>query len=102
MGGLSNRAAWSLHEVRQRLEAGEELSTLEQTLDAGGWRLGATIHRLKKEFELPILSYRRQGFGKVAFYRLVKCMHQSAQADIFEKNGFPPENLGIRGQHGDQ
>lgn len=83
MGGLSNKQAWSLHEVKQRLEAGEELSTLAQTLNAGGWRLAANIHKLKKEENLPILSYKRKGFGKVAFYRLVKCMHQTNQADIF-------------------
>ena len=83
MGGLSNKAAWTAHEVKQRLEAGEELSTLTQTLDAGGWRLSAIIHRLKKDFDLPVLSYTRKGFGRVAFYRLVKCMHQTAQGDIF-------------------
>ncbi|MCX7104816.1 MAG: hypothetical protein NTU70_06010 [Methylococcales bacterium] len=82
-GGLSNKKAWGLHEVKQRLEAGEELSTLAQTLNAGGWRLAANIHKLKKEENLPILSYKRKGFGKVAFYRLVKCMHQTNQTDIF-------------------
>jgi len=82
MGGLSNKAAWSAHEVKQRLEAGEELSTLKQTLDAGGWRLSAVIHRLKKN-GLPVLSYQRKGFGKVAFYKLVQCMHQVQQVDIF-------------------
>jgi hypothetical protein len=82
-GGLFNKQAWTAHEVKQRLEAGEELSTLKQTLNSGGWRLSATIHKLKKEFGLPVLSYQREGFGKVAFYRLVKCMHQSNQVDIF-------------------
>lgn len=83
MGGLANKQAWSLHEVKQRLENGEELSTLGQTLNAGGWRLAANIHKLKKELNLPILSYKRKGFGKVAFYRLVNCMHQTNQVDIF-------------------
>jgi|GEM_PF-6413870 len=84
MGGLSNKAAWTANEVMQRLEAGEELSTLTQTLDAGGWRLAATIHKLKRDLNLPILRYQRKGFGRVAFYRLVKCMHQANQGDIFD------------------
>lgn len=84
-GGLSNQQAWGLHEVKQRLEAGEELSTLQQTLNAGGWRLAATIHKLKKDFGLPILSYTRKGFGRVAFYRIVECMFQSSKVDIFGK-----------------
>lgn len=82
MGGLANKSSWTAHEVKQRLERGEELSTLEQTLDAGGWRLSATIHQLKRE-GLPILSYKRAGFGRVAFYRLVRCLHQVGQLDIW-------------------
>jgi hypothetical protein len=95
MGGLLNKSAYTAREVRQRLEAGEELSTLTQTLDAGGWRLAAVIHKLKRDFKLPIISYRRKGFGRVAFYRLVRCMHQVAQVDIFEQSGDPKAaNLG--------
>lgn len=95
MGGLSNKSAWTAHEVKQRLEAGEELSTLKQTIDAGGWRLSAAIHVLKRDFKLPIISYRRKGFGRVAFYRLVRCMHQTAQEDIFEQSSHPQAtNLG--------
>jgi hypothetical protein len=95
MGGLSNKSAWTAHEVKQRLEAGEELSTLKQTIDAGGWRLSAVIFALKRDFKLPIISYRRKGFGRVAFYRLVRCMHQTAQGDIFEQSGHPQAaNLG--------
>jgi hypothetical protein len=87
MGGLANKEAWSIHEVKQRLEAGEELSTLKQTLDSGGWRLSAAIHKLKRDFKLPIVSYRREGFGKCAFYRLLRCMYQSGQLDIFGQGG---------------
>lgn len=87
MGGLANKEAWSIHEVKQRLEAGEELSTLEQTLDSGGWRLSAAIYKLKREFNLPIVSYRREGFGRCAFYRLLRCMYQSEQLDIFGQGG---------------
>lgn len=83
MGGLSNKEEWTTHEVKQRLEAGEELSTLGQTHDSGGWRLAATICYLKKKEDLPVLSYKRKGFGRCAFYRLVRCMYQPAQADIF-------------------
>ena len=90
MGGLANKEKWTAHEVRQRLEAGEELSTLEQTLDAGGWRLSATVYYLKKKFELPVLSYRRKGFGRCAFYRLVRCMYQPSQVDIFGGGGRQP------------
>jgi hypothetical protein len=87
MGGLANKDAWSIHEVKQRLEAGEELSILEQTLDSGGWRLSAAIHKLKRDLKLPIVSYRREGFGRCAFYRLLRCMYQSRQLDIFEQGG---------------
>lgn len=87
MGGLANKEAWSIHEVKQRLEAGEELSTLEQTFDSGGWRLSAVICKLKREFNLPIVSYRRKGFGRCAFYRLLRCMYQTGQLDIFEQGG---------------
>ena len=83
MGGLANKQAWSLHEVKQRLEAGEELSTLGQTINSGGWRLAASVYKLKKEFGLIILSYRRAGFGKCAFYRIVACLHETNQTDIF-------------------
>jgi hypothetical protein len=95
MGGLSNKSAWSLHEVQQRLESGEELSTLQQTNDAGGWRLSATIHQLKKE-GLPIASYRREGFGKCAFYKILPCMYQASQTDIFGGTSGSPQaaNLG--------
>jgi hypothetical protein len=89
MGGLANKAKWTIDEVRQRLATGEELSTLKQTKDAGGWRLSATIHQLKKE-GLPIVSYRREGFGRCAFYRLVRCMYQPAQVDIFGGGGGNP------------
>jgi hypothetical protein len=89
MGGLANKEKWTIHEVKQRLEAGEELSTLEQTNDAGGWRLSATICTLKKE-GLPVLSYRREGFGRCAFYRLARCMYQPAQVDIFGGGGGNP------------
>ena len=87
MGGLSNKQAWTAEQVRQRLEAGEELSTLGQTIDAGGWRLSAAICYLKKKFNLPIASYTREGFGRCAFYRLLPCMHQPGQIDIFEQGG---------------
>ncbi len=87
MGGLVNKEAWSIHEVKQRLESGEELSTLGQTLDSGGWRLSASIHKLKRDFQLPIVSYRREGFGRCAFYRLLRCMYEFGQLDIFEQGG---------------
>jgi hypothetical protein len=95
MGGLANKEKWTKDEVKQRLEDGEELSTLEQTKDAGGWRLSATIHQLKKE-GLPIASYRREGFGKCAFYRLLPCMYQASQTDIFGGMSRSPQaaNLG--------
>jgi hypothetical protein len=83
MGGLANKSNWSTHEVRQRLENGEELSTLGQTLDSGRWRLAATIEYLKKECCPPIVSYRRKGFGRCAFYKLLPCIYQTQQTDIF-------------------
>lgn len=93
MGGLANKGKWTAHEVKQRLEAGEELSTLGQTHDSGGWRLSATICALKKE-GLPVLSYRRKGFGKCAFYKLARCMYQPAQVDIFGGGGGNPRTEG--------
>ncbi len=90
MGGLANKEKWTAHEVKQRLEAGEELSTLGQTNDCGGWRLAATIDYLIKRDGLPILSYTRKGFGRCAFYRLVRCMYQPAQDDIFSGGGGNP------------
>jgi hypothetical protein len=95
MGGLANKSAWTAQEVKQRLEAGEELSTLQQTISAGGWRLSATIHKLKKE-GLPIASYQREGFGKCAFYRILPCMYQASQTDIFGGMSGSPQaaNLG--------
>jgi hypothetical protein len=57
MGGLSNKAAWTAHEVKQRLEAGEELSTLKQTLDAGGLAIISSYSPTKKGwFTSPELS----------------------------------------------
>jgi hypothetical protein len=95
MGGLVNKSAWTAKEVRHRLEAGEELSTFGQTLDAGGWRLAASVNYLKKKFKLPIASYTRKGFGRCAFYRLLPCLYQSVQVDIFEQGGGnrPTQNL---------
>jgi hypothetical protein len=82
MGGLINQKNWTLHEVKRRLEAGEELSTLQQTYDGGGWRLCATIYALKLE-GLPILSYRKKEFGRCMFYRLSHCLSRPEQEDIF-------------------
>ncbi len=72
---LIKESAWTRQEVKQRLEAGEELSTLKQTIDAGGWRLSAVIYALKRDFELPIMSYRRKRFDQ--FYKLVRCLYQT-------------------------
>lgn len=87
MGGLANKAKWTTKEVRQRLKADEELSTYEQTLDAGGWRLSAAICALRKE-ELPIKNYTKKGFGRCAFYKLSNYL--PVQTDLFSDGGCNP------------
>jgi hypothetical protein len=84
MGDLSNKKAWSLHEVKQRIENGEELSTLGQTINSGSWHLAASVYKLKKEFGLIILSYRRAWFGKCAFYRIAACFTKPTKPTFLE------------------
>lgn len=91
-----NAASWRESEVIARLLAGETISTYEQTADSGGWRLGATIHKLKGK-GLRVESFCKKGFGRCAFYRLAP--EDSRQPDIF---GFPKEKPPKAGTKGGQ
>lgn len=46
-----------------------EISHLDEVAAVRGWRLAAVVHRLKREFDWPIVSDRR-GPNRIAFYRL--------------------------------
>ena len=51
------------------LKEGRAISHKDEMDEIGAWRLGAIIHRLKREFEWPI-SVEYRGPEKVAYYSL--------------------------------
>ncbi len=57
--------AWACRELIR----GREISHPDEIGEAGGWRLGAIVHVLRKRYKWPIVTERR-GPARIAFYRL--------------------------------
>jgi hypothetical protein len=74
-----NCKRYSRNEVRSRLLSGEVLSTFNQVLDDGGWRIPARIHELKHFENMPIITTYISGY---AFYSLSPL--DIKQMDMFE------------------
>ncbi len=70
---MSNARDWysnktQVHWTCEALLAGREISHQTEIREVRGWRLGATIHRLRRDYDWPILTEYRG--ASVAFYRL--------------------------------
>lgn len=70
-GGLWFSSDTAISWACRELIKGRTISHPDEIGEAGGWRLGAIVHVLRKRYKWPIVTERR-GPARIAFYRLGK------------------------------